>query len=321
MRKLVIAIITVAVVLMLFLELCTFVQKPYEKVILDRFGQIVTNPPCIAYNWYLCWPTDRVIRMDMRLHLYQSDSREINTLDKEPISIRAFALWKIIDPVSFYNHLPYGPDETNQFLDTRIQSSLVQVLGQYDTDQIFNTDVSQIQMTQAEDQIQDLINQGTPQNPGMEALGVQVIAVGFARLTFPPSVAMAVYSRMSAEREGKATQYVSEGQAQAQTITAQAKQQAASTTAAADQKAAEIRGQGDATAYQIINDVQTTPQAREFYRFWKSLTLFQNSMGRGTYWVLTPDNPVTAPLFEQMEIYNKSLMTNDAAPATQPAGN
>src|SRR5271155_4364980 len=300
MRKLVTALITVAVVVVLFLELCTFVQKPYQKVILDRFGQIVTNPTHIAYNWYLCWPTDHVIPMDMRLHLYQSDSREINTLDKEPISIRAFALWKITDPVSYYNHLPYGDTSVNQFLDTRIQSSVVQIMGQYATDQIFNTDTSQIQMTEAEDQIRDLINQGTPQNPGMEALGVQVIAVGFARLTFPPDVANAVYQRMSAERESKAAQYESEGQATSQTIIAQANEQATETKAAADQKAAETRGQGDAQAYQIINDAQTTPQAREFYRFWKSLQLFQNSMGRGTYWVLTPDNPVTAPLFEQM---------------------
>jgi modulator of FtsH protease HflC len=321
MRKFAIVFISVCVVLVMFLELCTFVAKPYEKVLLDRFGQIVTNPPHIAYNWYLCWPTDRAIRLDMRLHLYQSDNREVNTLEREPITIRTFALWKITDPVSYYNHLPYGEASVQQFLDSRIQSAIVQIMGQYSMDQIFNIDESQIRMNQAEDQIRDFVNNGTPQNPGMEALGVEVEAVGFARLTFPPDVAIAVYQRMSAEREGIAAKYVSDGQTQNQTIIAEAQETAAETRADAEQQAAQISGQGDADAYQIINAAQTTPQAREFYRFWKSLQLFQHSMGQSTYWVLTPDNPVTAPLFEQMQMYNKSLLTPDAAPATQPAGN
>ncbi len=136
----------------------------------------------------------------------------------------------------------------------------------------------------------------------MQSLGIDVVKVGFARMTFPPDVAARVYQRMTAERNKIASEYINQGEKEAQITVAQGSEQATEIRSAASKQAAIIRGQADASAYAILNSVQETPQARQFYRFWKSLQLFQNSMGDTTYWVLTPNNPVTEPLFTQLKM-------------------
>jgi membrane protease subunit HflC len=296
MKKLTIGIILVAVVGVLFLELFTFVARPYQTVLIDRFGKIIAKPTRIAYNWYLCWPTDRIVRMDMRLHLYQSDNREVSTREGEPISLRTFAVWKIVNPVLYYRRLPEGTLEAQRYLNQKIEGQVLKVMGRYSLDQLFNVDAVKIKMTQAEDRVQSRVNQD------MQKLGLKVVKIGFSRVTFPPRVAVAVYRRMTAEREKIADKYISEGESQSRAIEAKGEAEAAEIRSTADKQAEEIRGQGDAKAYAILNAAQNTPAAQAFYRFWKSLELFKASMGQSTYWVLTPNNPITAPLFSQMKI-------------------
>ena len=296
MRKITIGTIVAVVLVVLFCELCTVVAKPYQKILLDRFGEIISHPTRVCYNWFLCYPTDRVIRLDMRLHLYQSDNREVSTSAGEPISIRTFALWKIVNPVLYVDRLPGGTPAVQRYLDNKIQSAVLKQIGHYTLDEMFNVDAKKLKMQQAEQNIR------TKVNFGMQALGIDVVKVGFARMTFPPDVAQRVYQRMTAERNKIASEYINQGEKQAQITIAQGSETATEIRSAAEKKAAIIRGQADASAYAILNSVQETPQARQFYRFWKSLQLFQNSMGNSTYWVLTPNNPVTAPLFDQMKL-------------------
>ena len=298
MRKMTIGIILVAVLAVLFLDLCTFVAKPYQTVLLNRFGKIITNPTKICYHWYLRWPTDDVIRMDNRLHLYQSNNREVSTASGagEPITIRTWAAWRITNPKQYYIHFPGGSTVMKNFLDNKIQGVVLSVMGNYRLHQIFNTDPKQIETPEIEHQMLTQVNAMIAHR-----WGIKLVAIGISRMTFPPRVAEAVYNRMSREREKIASRYRNEGMSEATAIVAQGQEQATEIRSEAEKTAEELRGDGDAKAYAVLNRAQRTPAARRFYRFWKSLQLFKNSMGSSTYWVLTPNNPITAPLFHQMQ--------------------
>ncbi len=303
MRKLTIFIISMCALAVLFLVMCTFVAKPYQTVLLNRFGRIITKPTNICYNWYLRWPTDKVIRMDNRLHLYQSNNREVSTAsgNGEPITIRTWAAWRITNPEQFYVRFPGGPLVMKAFLDSKIEGVVQSVMGQYHLHQLFNTDASKIRTPQIEAQMRTEVNSTISGR-----WGIKLIAIGISRMTFPPQVAQSVYSRMAAERNKIASKYRNEGLSQATAIIAQGQEQATEIRSEAEKTAEELRGNGDAKAYAILNEAQQTPAARRFYRFWKSLQLFKNSMGASTYWVLTPNNPITAPLFDQMKTATQS---------------
>ena len=218
----------------------------------------------------------------------------------EPISIRTFALWKIVNPVFYVDRLPGGTPAVQRYLDNKIQSAVLKQIGHYTLDEMFNVDVKKLKMQQAEENIQQKVD------AGMQSLGIDVVKVGFARMTFPPDVAARVYQRMTAERNKIASEYINQGEKRAQIRIAKGREQATEIRSAASKQAAIIRGEADASAYHILNSVQETPQARQFYRFWKSLQLFQSSMGNTTYWVLTPNNPVTEPLFTQLKMVEGS---------------
>ncbi len=313
MRRLPVVIIMLVIVLVVVLELFTFVARPYQRVLLDRFGKIISHPTRICYNWYFCWPTDHVVRMDMRLHMYQGDNREVTAAGGSPIAVRTFAVWHIVNPVQYYKALHGGSVAGRAYLDQVIQGAVLQNIGKYSLDQILNVNPAKVEMNAIEAQIRKQVN------VGVAGTGLHVDMVGFARLTFPPATAQQVYGRMSAERLKIAKRYLAEGESQSHVITAQGQSQAEDIRSEADKTAQEIRGQGDAKAYAILNAAQATPQARKFYRFWKSLQLFKDSMGQGTYWVLTPNNPITQPLFTQMKVIEQGKAGTSAAASAQPA--
>ncbi len=298
MRKPTLIILSIAIVAAIFLMMFTFVAKPYQTVLISRFGRIITNPTRICYHWYLCWPTDNIIRMDKRLHLYQSNNREVSTASGsgEPITIRTWAAWRIINPKRFYIRFPGGNVIMKTFLDSKIEGVVQSVMGQYRLHQIFNTDPVKIQTRKIEKLMRQELNSSITKR-----WGIRIVTIGISRMTFPPRVAEAVYARMAEERNKIASKYRNQGLSEATKIIAQGEETATVTRSEADKTAEELRGQGDAKAYAVLSEAQQTPAARRFYRFWKSLQLFKNSMGSSTYWVLTPENPITAPLFNQLK--------------------
>jgi len=134
-------------------------------------------------------------------------------------------------------------------------------------------------------------------NIQMTGQGLHVAQIGFSRMAFPPSVARATYDRMTSDRMRNAARFRSEGESEATKIRAQGDSEAAIIRSAAEREAAAMRGEGESEAIKILAEAQT-PEARDFYRFWRSLELFKASLGKGTYVVLTPDDPIVAPMFQ-----------------------
>ena len=305
MRRTSIIVLSVVTLAVLFVVLCTYTKRPYEAIVLDRFGKIVDNPTNIAYGWYLKWPTDSVVRLDTRLHLHQTMLSQVVMAGGEPISVKAFAAWRIVNPVLFYKRFQGSDEAAANQLDTKVSEQVAAVLGRHHLDELFNatTLVAATQDLSAEhavaggatQKMEDEITRAV--STDMAPQGIQVDKVGFSRMAFPPNVAQAVYDRMSQERETLATSYRSQGEAQATQIRALADAQAAKTKADAEQTAAQIMGEGDSDALKLLNDAQKTPDARAFYRFWREMQLLKTSIGKGTYLVLRSDDPVINQLF------------------------
>lgn len=291
MRRISIIILSFVVLLVLFFTLCTFKERPYEKVVLDRFGRVIESPVRIAYGWYLCLPTDKVVRLDTRLHLYQSSMRQIATRNKEPIAVKVFAAWQISEPSLFYRSFKGSDIDAQAFIDGKITSVVANLISNHELVQVFNTDESKVVTGQMESAVTESVNSQVADQ------GLHVAQVGFSRMAFPPSVARSTYERMTAERMRNAAIYRSEGDSEATKIRAAGDSEATIIRSAADAKAAALRGEGESEAIKILAEAQTS-EARDFYRFWRSLELFKSSLGKGTYVVLTPDDPIVAPMFQ-----------------------
>jgi membrane protease subunit HflC len=313
MRRLVIGLFVAAVVGVLFVVLCTYVKRPYETVLLNRFGNLIQEQgqTRIAYGWYLKLPWDTVVRMDRRIHLFPNTLQQVPTAGKETISVRAFAAWRIKDPVKFYQTTSASDTKAQQLLSQKI-SGLVQArISSHSLDQLFNSDEKKVQTGEIEQQVARDVDAAVADQ------GLQIVQIGFSRMAFPPNNAEAVYQRMAAEREQDARRFQSEGDAEATRIVAEGDAQAAIIRSGAIGEAEKIKGEGDAEALKLLQGVQTSASSQEFYRFWKSMEVMKASFTKNTYLVLPTDTPWLKALFTSPQV-----PANGAADgsATRPSG-
>jgi len=300
MRRPAIIILSIAVALVLFLVLCTFRVRPYETAILNRFGKAVpeSDQVTLAYGWRLCWPTDNVIRLDKRLHLLPSQLTQVAAKNGETISVQSFAAWRISDPAAFYNTFRGSDATAQQVIGTRISGQLLAVLAAHQLDELFNVDPSKIKTDDIEKEIVSRINEHSSDAgtsvvmEGLRGQGVEVVQIGFSRFTFSPTVVDAVYKRMASERAYQAGVFQSSGIARAAELRAEGNHMASDLRAQAESEATKIRGQGDAEALRILQEATKDPDALNFYRFWREIEIFRNSIGNGTILIIRADEPV-----------------------------
>ncbi|MCL2648139.1 MAG: SPFH domain-containing protein [Phycisphaerales bacterium] len=304
MRRPIIFFFSAVVLAILFVVLCTFVRRPYERILLYRFGNLITQEHQTrilpGYNWYLKLPTDGVIRVDTRLHLFYTPLQQINTKGSQSISVRTYAAWRIVDPLTFYKTT--GTDENLQKrLGNALSSTIGQTISRHNMDDMFNTDPAMLKTHEMEQQIQQAATEGNKEPgkklDGMRELGVEIVQVGFSRMAFAPNNADAIYRRMAEEQSAKAADYLAKGRAENAKLVSDGKRQAAEITADAHREAERIRGEADAQATAALAAVQKSQAARDFYQYWKSLDFIKASFTKNTYLVLPTDSDILRALF------------------------
>ncbi|HUO07095.1 MAG TPA: protease modulator HflC [Phycisphaerae bacterium] len=323
MRRTVIGLFTAIVLVIVFLVLCTFVRKPYEYVLLDRFGHIIEQDQQtrIMYNWYFKLPTDSVIRVDTRLHMDTTPLQEVVTSGGDSISVRAYSAWRIVDPVKFYRTTTGSDTRAKQIMEQKIGGLIQAKLASHKLEEIFNVDDSKIHTDEIEKEVADEASNGSPdasapgrRTPGVKDQGLEIVQIGFSRMAFPPANANAVYARMSAERYKQAAAYKSQGDSDAKAIVAAGENDAIKIRSEAQKKAGEIRGEGDRKALEILAGVQESPAARDFYEYWKSMEFVKTSLAKNTYLVLPTDADWLKSLFTAPT--NTATQQGAAAPAS-----
>ena len=326
MRRVILGVFAAVVGLVLLVVLCTFVKRPYERVLLNRFGSLIEDKDQarICYNWFLKYPTDSVIRIDTRLHLYTSPLQELTTAKTEPISIRTFAAWRIIDPTKFYYTFGGSDERAQATMETILVGLVPKKISTHQLDELFNADVTKIHSDDIEKEVaRDATEGDGKEMKGLRSMGIEVVEVGFSRMAFPPANAEKVYERMVAELNKQAIDYQAQGLAAANTIRAEGMQAAAKERADAQAEAQRIRGQGDAEALSILAGVQTDERTRAFYQYWKSLEFLKTSLTKNTILVLPSNAEILQNLF-QSPATERSILPlvkpEDAlkAPAAEP---
>ncbi|MGN6370198.1 MAG: SPFH domain-containing protein [Phycisphaerae bacterium] len=326
MRRTVIGVFTAIVVVILFLVLCTFVRKPYEYVLLDRFGHIIDQPQQmhIAYNWYLKLPTDNVIRIDTRLHMDTTPLQEVVTAGSDAISVQTYSAWRIKDPIKFYRTTGGSDTRAKQIMEQKMTGLVQAKLASHTLEEIFNNDDAKIHTDEIEREVADEATHGSPdgaggRTAGVEDQGLEIVQIGFSRMAFPPANADAVYARMAAERYKQAAAYKSQGDSDANRIVKKGEADAAGIRAEAQKQAGEIRGDGDRKALEILAGVQQSPSARDFYEYWKSMEFVKSSLAKNTYLVLPTDADWLKALFTAPTAVNPQTQQQATNPPAEPA--
>ena len=265
----------VAVVVLLFALSCFYTVKQTEQALLLQFNaprEIVTEPGLHAK---IPW-VQSVVFLDKRLLNLEAPSEEVIAQDKKRLVVDAFARWRILDPLRFYQAL-YDLDTAQIRLTSILSSNVRRVLGSQNFAAVLSARRAELMRD-----IRDNMNQEASN------FGIKVVDVRIRHADLPAENSQAIYNRMMQERKREANEYRAEGSEVYQRIRARAEREQTVLLAEATRESSILRGQGDAEKTKILADA--FGQDPDFFAFYRSMQAYQEALpGDNTTLVTSPN--------------------------------
>jgi modulator of FtsH protease HflC len=257
---------------------CVYTIYPTDQVLLTELGapRAVISDAGLHFKVPFLQYANFMPRQLLNL---EAPSEEVIAQDKKRLVVDAFARWRIVDPLRFYQAVPYASQEAAEGLLTPILSSNIRrVLGS----QNFATVLSE-KRDQLMQDIRDNMNQEA------KDFGVVIVDVRIRRADLPQANSDAIYQRMQKERKREASEYRAEGDETGQRVRARAERERTVLLAEATRESEILRGQGDAEKTRIL--AEAFSQDPDFFAFYRSMQAYQDALkGDNTTLVLSPNS-------------------------------
>ncbi|HTO41520.1 MAG TPA: protease modulator HflC, partial [Rhizomicrobium sp.] len=202
-------------------------------------------------------------------------AEEVIAQDKKRLVVDAFARWKIVDPLRFYQSL-YDQQTAIVRLTPILSSDVRRVLGS----KTF-ADMLSGRRAALMDEIRDETNRNTV------SYGIKIVDVRIRRADLPQQNSQAIYRRMQQERTREANEFRAEGEEISQRVRARANREVTVLTAEATRESEILRGQGDAEKTKVLG--AAFGQDADFFAFYRSLEAYKDALqGDNTTMVISP---------------------------------
>ncbi|MGV8996740.1 MAG: protease modulator HflC [Parvibaculaceae bacterium] len=240
-------------------------------------GSAITEP---GLHWKVPG-IQNVVYIDKRLLDLEAPAEEVTTSDQKRLVVDAFARFKIVDPLKFYQNAreaALDPRALDQRLQSTFASALRNTLGDNTLETLVRADRAGLMK-----KIQETFNETSSD------LGIVIADVRIKRADLPEANSKAIYRRMQTEREREAAVIRARGQEEAQRLRSRADRDVTVLLADAERDGQIARGEGDATRAKIF--ASAFNQDPEFFAFYRSMQAYKESFGGDTTtMVLSPDS-------------------------------
>jgi membrane protease subunit HflC len=257
---------------------CFYFIYPTDQVLLTELGapKAVISNPGLHFKLPIIQHANFMPRQLLNL---EAPSEEVIAQDKKRLVVDAFARWRIVDPLRFYQSVPYAnEDAADGLLAPILSSNIRRVLGSQNFAAMLSEKRAQLMRD-----IRDNMNQEA------RDFGIVVVDVRIRRADLPQANSQAIYDRMTKERQREAAEYRAEGDEAAQRVRARAEREVTILTAEATRESSILRGEGDAEKTRILGEAYG--QDPDFFAFYRSMQAYQDALsGSNTTVVLSPSN-------------------------------
>jgi membrane protease subunit HflC len=286
MKNLTIAIFIVLIFAIMGLYLVTFQVRETESALITQFGEPIRVIPEPGLNYKWPRPIQRVYKFDSRMRVLEANLGETTTKGAVPIIVNTYVVWKIADPLQFFNANEHGSiTEAKKKLLSQISDTQNRIIGQHYFSEFVNSDPSKIIFEEIEKEMLDDFN--IKQNV-KEKYGIEIKAVGIKQLKISEDVSKDVFDRMIAERGRKTQATISEGNAEATKIKTDANSIRTVLLAAAEAKAKSIQADGDVEAAKSYKLLEADPGLAMFLQ---DIEALKKTLEKNTVIVLSADTP------------------------------
>ncbi len=267
----------VTALIIVLLQSTLFTVKEYERAVLFRFGEFVSEELEPGLHFKL--PVLNTVRkFDMRVQTMDSDAEGFLTENNQELLIDSFVKWRIRDIKQYILAVAGRTEIAETRLAQQVNSSLRGEVGKRSISDVVAGDRATIM-----DVVQKAIDAES------EKFGVEVIDVRLKRVDYADKIRDSVFRDMESERNVLVQQRESTGKKVAEEIRSKADATRVVTIADAERDANVIRGEGEATATRIY--AEAFGQDKEFYEYYRSLEAYKQTFSSGSdFMVIEPDS-------------------------------
>lgn len=253
-----------------------FIVHQNEQALVLEFGKpkrVVSQP---GLNWKLPL-VETVDIFDKRILDLDTQAQEVTASDQKRLIVDAFARFKIVDPLKFYQTLRYEGAVRSR-LGPIVESALRRALGAA-TFQDLVKDKREALMKRIAANV----------NEEGRDFGLEVVDVRIKRADLPEQNQKSVFERMRAERQREAAEFRAQGTGEANRIKATADREVTVIKAEATRKGEELRGEGEAERNKIF--AEAFSRDPDFFAFYRSMQAYEQGLQPGdTRLVISPDS-------------------------------
>jgi modulator of FtsH protease HflC len=253
-----------------------FVVSPTSQALVLQFGQV--RRAVVEPGLYFKIPLiQNVEYLDKRILDLDLDPQELIASDKKRLVVDAFARYKIVDPVSFYQGVR-TVQGGNQRLNTFLSSAVRAVLADAGFFEVVRDNRAELM-----EKIRAQVDQEA------KGIGVSIVDVKLRRADLPQKNSEAVFQRMQTERQREATELRAKGSEESQRIRAKAEAEKEILLAEAGRDAERVRGEGDAERIKVF--AEAFGKDPEFFAFYRSMQAYEKVMqGSDTRILMSPES-------------------------------
>ena len=254
MKNIAITIFIVLIVAVMAIYLVSFQVREIESALVTTFGKPtreITEP-----GWYFKWPTpiQKVYKFDSRMRVFEADIGETTTKAAVPIIVNTYVVWKIAEPLEFFNAVGTVKEAESKLL-SQISDTQNKVIGRHSFGEFVNSDPAKIKFKEIEEEMLTDLKQTVRTD-----YGIEIKTLGIKQLKVSEDVSKDVFERMKAERNRKTEATIAEGNAEATKIKTDADSKKTELLAAAEARAKAKRAEGDAEAAKYYEMLEEDPE-------------------------------------------------------------
>ena len=278
-----------------------YIVDETEQVLVTQFGRVVGKPvttPGLKFKL----PFFQVANFfPKNLLTWDGDPGQVPTKDKTYIWVDAFARWKIVDPMKYFQTV------TNELaaierLDDLIDPAMRNLVTSYPlVESVRNTDrrmdTLESVMDENQKRVQYKVDLGRDEitkrilkqaSEKLTQFGIELVDVKIKRINYIENVRAAVYNRMIAERNQIAEKYRAEGMGEASNIRGEKEKELQVIKSQAYKDSQTLKGEADATATKIYADAYGADP--DFYAFLKTMEVYKETMKKDSTLILSTDS-------------------------------
>ena len=246
-----------------------YVVREDQYAAVNRFSKIIHVEDRPGLHFKLPF-VDGVKYFSKAVQLYDIPPSEVYTSDQQNMNVDCYVLWKIADPVTFYQRLETDAEAEGR-LDTITYTALKNALGSLTQADIINME---------DGAKRNEIYEGIAQTVAKQAkdIGIDVLDVKIKRFDLPESNLNAVHARMISQRNQMSEKFAADGNLEASKIRNEVDKQVNITISNAEAQAAQLEAEGEAEYMRLLAEAYNTKDKKEFYQFMLALDALKASL-------------------------------------------